>query len=153
MRIVKAEIDDLPAILSLQKLAYQSEAELLNDFTIAPLTQTPEGILDDFNSGIVLKAVEEDNPAEIIGSVRGRFLDGTLHIGKLMVHPSCQNRGIGTALLLGIEALYPGARYELFTSEKSIKNLYLYTKNGYAEFKRERLNGNTSFVYLEKRNG
>ena len=150
MRILKAEMDDLPAILSLQKLAYQSEAELVGDFTIPPLTQTLDGMVDDFNGGTILKAVEEDNPAEVIGSVRGRFLDGTLHIGRLIVHPSYQNRGIGTALLLSIEALYPAARYELFTSERSERNLYLYSKNGYVEFKRERLNENTSIVFLEK---
>ena len=60
MKIVKADTHDLPTILSLQKLAFQSEAELVGDYSIPPLTQTLDGITDDFNSGVILKAVEND---------------------------------------------------------------------------------------------
>ena len=150
MKIIKAENDDLSDILSLQRLAYQSEAKLVNDFSIPPLTQTLEGLTADFDDGIILKAVEESNPKEIIGSVRGRFLENTLYIGRLIVNPSFQNKGIGTALLLHIESLYPRARYELFTSDKSSRNLSLYIKNGYKEFKRKPLNEHVDFVFLEK---
>ena len=38
---VKGDIDE---ILDLQKLAYKSEAEIYNDFTILPLTQTLEDL-------------------------------------------------------------------------------------------------------------
>ena len=147
MKIVKAEIHDLPAILALQKLAYQSEAELVDDYSIPPLTQTIGGIAEDFNKGVILKAVDNGG---IIGSVRVRFAENTLHIGRLIVSPAHQNRGIGTSLLLAVEELYPGARYELFTSDKSAKNLYMYNKNGYREFKREPLNENADIVFLEK---
>ena len=147
MEITKAKERDLPSILSLQKLAYQSEAELVGDYSIPPLTQTLDGITDDYNNGTLLIAVEND---EIIGSVRVRFLENTLHIGRLIVSPSRQNQGIGTELLLAAEALYPNARYELFTSDRSSKNLSLYIKNGYKEFKREPLNEVVNFVYLEK---
>jgi ribosomal protein S18 acetylase RimI-like enzyme len=152
VKIFKADLGDLPAILSLQKLAYQSEALLVGDFTIAPLTQTLEGITADLEDGVILKAIDEGDPGEIIGSVRGRLAEGTLRIGRLIVHPSYQNRGIGTALLLGVESLYEGARYELFTSDRSAKNLSLYTRNGYREFRREPLNDRVNLVYLEKRN-
>jgi hypothetical protein len=40
MTITKAEKSDLQQILDLQYLAYQSEARLLDDFTIPPLKQT-----------------------------------------------------------------------------------------------------------------
>jgi ribosomal protein S18 acetylase RimI-like enzyme len=128
MKIIKADKADLKAILELQYSAYQSEARLVNDFSLPPLTQTLKNITEDFNSGIILKAVEEDNLNEIIGSVRGRFSDGTLYIGRLMVNPSHQNQGIGTALLSAVESFYPHMRYELFTSDKSNKNLSLYIK-------------------------
>jgi len=147
MKIVKAVAHDLPAILALQKLAYQSEAELLGDYSIQPLTQTIEGITADFNSGIILKAVDD---GEIIGSARVRSYEDTLFIGKLIVDPSRQNQGIGAALLSAAEKLYSAARFELFTSEKSEKNLYLYAKSGYKEFKREPLNENVDAVFLEK---
>ncbi|MCL2352387.1 MAG: GNAT family N-acetyltransferase [Firmicutes bacterium] len=150
MTVIKAETADLPAILALQKLAYQSEALLVSDFTIPPLTQTFEGILGDYENGVILKAVDEANPRVIVGSVRGRLSGGTLCIGRLFVDPARQNRGIGTALLLEIESLYPDARYELYTSDKSGRNLSLYTKNGYKEFKREPLNEKVNLIFLEK---
>ena len=40
MTILPATRPDLPAILSLQSLAYQSEAVLLQNFSIPPLRQT-----------------------------------------------------------------------------------------------------------------
>jgi ribosomal protein S18 acetylase RimI-like enzyme len=147
MDIIKVKASDLPSILALQKLAYQSEAELVGDYSIPPLTQTLDGISDDFNKGIFLKAVENN---EIIGSVRVYYSENTLYIGRLIVSPTHQNKGIGTSLLLAAEALYPNARYELFTSDKSVKNLSLYIKNGYKEFKREPLNENVNAVFLEK---
>lgn len=150
MMIIKAKIDDLPAILALQKLCYQSEAQLVNDFSIPPLKQTLEGITEDFHTGIILKAIKPDKPDDIIGSVKGRLSGNTLYIGRLIVHPACQNQGIGTKLLLGIEGLFPDARYELFTSDRSSKNLSLYIKNGYKEFKREALNEVVDLVFLEK---
>ena len=150
MKIVKAKAHDLPSILALQKLAYQSEAELVGNYSIPPLTQTIDGITDDFHSGTILKFVDF---GKIIGSVRVRFSEDTLFIGKLIVDPSRQNQGIGTALLLAAEELYPGARCELFTSDRSAKNLSLYIKNGYKEFKREPLNENVNLVFLEKRAG
>ena len=147
MEIVRATSNDLPEILNLQKIAYQSEAELVDDYTIAPLTQTLDGITNDFNNGIILKAVENN---EIIGSVRVYVYDNTLHICRLIVSPAHQNKGIGTALLHSAEALYPKMRLELFTSAKSERNLYLYKKNGYKEFKREPMNERVDFVFMEK---
>jgi GNAT superfamily N-acetyltransferase len=150
LKIVKAEIMDLPSILSLQKLAYHSEAVLVNDFSITPLTQTLEGITADLHAGTILKAVAERDPNVIIGSVRGRVQDDTLYVARLMVDPALQNRGTGRALLSHIESLYPQMRYELYTSDRSEKNLSLYINNGYKEFKREPLSDEVSFVFLEK---
>ena len=150
MMIAKADIHDLPAILSLQKLAFQSQAELVNDFSIPPMTQTLESITEDFHAGTMLKATREDNPAEIIGSVRGYVRGNTLYIGRLIVDPSYQNRGIGTKLLLAIEAMHPDCRYELFTGIKSEKNLSFYVQNGYRECKREAFSERVTLVFMEK---
>ena len=147
--ITTAQLHDLPAILALQKLAYQSEAELLDDFSIPPLHQTLTDTTEDFNNGTILKAVDNN---EIIGSVRVHIINDTMFIGKLIVTPSRQNQGIGKALLFAAENLYPSKRFELFTSSKSSKNLLLYTKCGYIEFKREPLNKAAEIIFLEKMN-
>jgi hypothetical protein len=67
MIIKKAVITDAEAILNIQKLAYQSEAEISHDSLIAPLTQTLAEIEKDFSLQTVLKAVDSDI---IVGSVR-----------------------------------------------------------------------------------
>ena len=147
MKIIKAEIRDLSLILALQKCAYQSEAKLVGDYSIPPLTQTIEGIAEDFNKGVILKA---DDNEEIIGSVRVHKIENATYIGKLIVTPLRQNQGIGKALLLAAEKIYPNKRYELFTSDRSVKNISLYTKAGYCEFNRKPLNQNANIVFMEK---
>lgn len=148
MLIKKAEIDDLQEILDLQYLAYQSEAKLFHNPEIPPLKQKLEDVLREYQKGIILKAVEEDNI--IIGSVRGYLSNGTVSIGKLMVHPRKQGQGIGTKLLLAIEKEYPNQRYELFTSTRSTKNIELYQKLGYRIFDEKKITEELKFVYLGK---
>ncbi|MBH1941178.1 GNAT family N-acetyltransferase [Mobilitalea sibirica] len=149
IQIVKAQVEDLQDVLTLQKLAYQSEAMLNNDFTIPPLTETLEQLSETFKSVTILKAIE-DSTNEIVGAVRGQAKDHNLLIGRLIVHPRMQNRGIGKQLLRQIEAYFPGYRYELFTSEKSLKNLSLYQKEGYRPYRKEQLSERVTIIYLEK---
>ncbi|OLN21193.1 GNAT family N-acetyltransferase [Domibacillus antri] len=146
--IEQATIKDAEEILSLQKLAYVSEAEIYNDYTIHPLTQTLEESKQSFESSLVLKYVEDGN---IIGSVRAFEKEGICYIGKLMVHPDHQNKGIGRRLMQEIESRFPGAVYELFTGSKSVKNISLYEKLGYKGFKQEKLPvEDTVFLYMRK---
>lgn len=101
MMITKAERIDIKQILQLQYLTYQSEAILLNDFSIPPLKQTIKEINQEYEKGIFLKA--ENETGDIIGSVRAFVNNGTAYIGKLIVHPEKQRKGIGTKLLFAIE--------------------------------------------------
>ena len=149
MNIEIAEREDLQDILDLQYLAYQSEARLFNNMDIPPLKQTLEDVQNEYKKGVFLKALDEKG--KIIGSVRGYLEDGTVYIGKSVVHPQDQGKGIGTKLLLSIEREFPGYRYELFTSSLSINNLRLYESIGYKEYERKKVNEMLTFVYLEKR--
>lgn len=148
--IDKAQENDLQEILALQYIAYQSEAKLFNNMDIPPLKQTIDEVYDEFSKGTFLKAVDEKGV--IIGSVRAYQENNTVYIGKLMVHPDMQKKGLGSKLLLAIEAKYPNKRYELFTSTKSISNIKLYEKLGYKIFKKEAISQELQFVYLEKIN-
>lgn len=148
MQIELAGVGDAQEILDLQKLAYQSEAALNNDYSIPPLTQSLDEIKADFRQQVVFKATLDGH---IVGSVRGRLRDGSCHIGRLIVDPEFQNRGIGTRLLNRIEQHFGEAQhYELFTSERSERNLYLYKKLGYRVFRTEPLTQKTTVVFLEK---
>lgn len=151
MKITKAGKADLESILSLQYLAYQSEARLLNNYEIQPLTQTLEEVLLEFEKGTFYQAVNEKN--ELIGSVRGFVDNDTLYIGKLIVHPDYQGNGIGTALLKEIEKDNSGLRQELFTSDQSLRNLRLYKRLGFVQFKNKPLSKDLNLVFMEKKPG
>ena len=148
MKIYKADRKDLDAILRLQYLAYQSEAALFGTDDIPPLKQTIDEVVAEYEKGIILKLVTDDNV--IIGSVRAREENKSVYIGKLMVHPDHRHKGYGTRLLTEIEKCFTCERYELFTSTRSVDNIRLYEKNGYKEYKREALNNELIFVYMEK---
>ncbi len=148
IRITPASIDDASEILALQRLAYQSEAKLNGDWTIPPLTQTLAEIHAEFTAKLFLKAVWE---GKIIGSVRGSLGSGACSIGRLIVHPDYQGRGIGTALMESMEMAFPGAkRFELFTGTKSIDNIRLYQKLGYEGYREEDLSSRVRLIFMEK---
>ena len=145
MIIEKANISDAKEILSLQKLTYKSEAEIYN-CEIFPVQQNLEEIEKDFKKWTFLKAIIDNN---IMGSVRAYEKEEICHIGRLIVHPDFQNQGIGTRLMKEIENIFKSKRFELFTGDKSQKNLYLYQKLGYEMFKTEKID-NINFIYLAK---
>jgi ribosomal protein S18 acetylase RimI-like enzyme len=147
---LRAEKSDAPEILGLQKTAFQSEAELYGNDSLPALQQTLEELQQEFErpQGVVLKAVVN---GKIIGSVRGHAADGTAQVGRLVVHPYFQRRGIGVRLMAEIEKAFPDAkRFEVFTGEKSQRNLSLYRKLGYLPYKTEPGTPAVTLVYLQK---
>jgi tRNA (guanine37-N1)-methyltransferase len=71
----------------------------------------------------------------IIGSARGRVAgDGTVwDVGRMMVAPDLQGRGIGRRLLRLVEDLAPAevSSFELWTGARSVDNIRMYKKAGY----------------------
>jgi GNAT superfamily N-acetyltransferase len=148
MEITPATVDDAEIVLALQRLAYHTEAAIYDDFTIPPLTETLNDLKAQFRVRRFLKAVER---GQIVGSVRGFLEEATLHVERLIVHPDYRHRGIGTALLIGIETVFPTARrFQLFTGHKSSGNIRLYKRLGYRPFRREPVNEKVTLVFMEK---
>ena len=140
---------DAAAILALQRLCYQSEARRYGDRTIPPLTQTLPELRAEFATSVILAARLGER---IIGSVRAREEGGCVSIGRLIVHPEYQRRGLGTALMAAIEWRFaPPACFELFTGHRSDGNLQFYRRLGYVEHRREAVSDRLCLVYLRKR--
>ena len=147
--ITQATKEDLPAILDIQKKAFLEVARTFHLKSVPPMEQTLESVTKEFTKGTILK-VSIGNA--IVGSVRAHQETDTCHIGKLVVLPEYQNKGIGKALMHEIENQYKNSvkRYELFTGERLSRNRYLYNQLGYKPFKTEKFKDEVSIVYLEK---
>lgn len=148
MNIEIAQHKDLKRILELQKLCYHENAERYKDFSIPPLKQTFQEIEEDLETKLILKV--SDN-SKIIGSARAFENNGTCFIGRVIVHPNYQNKGLGKKLMQAIEKEHSLVnRYELFTGFRDTKNIYFYTQLGYKIYKEETINANVTIIYLEK---
>jgi N-acetylglutamate synthase-like GNAT family acetyltransferase len=135
--INRATFLDASEILSLQKLAYLSEAELYGNYDIEPLKQSISDIEKAFEEHLVLKYVDN---GKIIGSVKAYETEGTCYIGKLMVHPDFQNRGIG--LLIVAMSCSRGVK---------ARKTSLFMKLGYKGYKKQKLDREeTIFLFMEK---
>jgi ech hydrogenase subunit C len=144
----RAEKADAPEILGLQKTAFQSEAEIYGDDNLPPLLQTLDELRTDFDRMTFIKAVIN---GKIVGAVHGHAADGAARVERLVVHPHFQRRGIGRRLMEEAEKAFPDAkRFEVFTGEKSERNLNLYRKLGYQPFKTEPSTPAINLVYLQK---
>jgi GNAT superfamily N-acetyltransferase len=153
-RIQRATVDDAAAILALQKRAYESEARLYDDWKLPPLTQSVDSLRAEFETSRVLKALDgvDAGGRGLVGSVRARESDGTCHVGRLIVSPELQGRGLGTRLLRAIEAEFPAAaRFELFSGSRSEANIRLYERLGYQRSREQVLSAAVTLVFMEKR--
>lgn len=150
MTIIPATKEDAAAILALQQAAYQSEAELYQDWSIPPLTQSLSELQQEIATITVLKASQG---SRLVGSVRAvQQEDNSVAIGRLIVDPALQGQGIGSCLMAAIEAAFPTApRFELFTGSLSLRNIHLYERLGYTVFARKQLSPQVELVFMEKR--
>jgi predicted N-acetyltransferase YhbS len=141
---------DAGEILTLQRAAFVSEAQLHGDPFLPPLVESLDqlrGVLA--GTAIVLKATLG---ARIVGSVRGQFNGRTCLVSRLIVAPDQQGRGIGAALMTSLEseAVQRAEMCVLFTGHLSIGNLRLYRRLGYTETHRERVADHLTLVHMRK---
>jgi ribosomal protein S18 acetylase RimI-like enzyme len=151
MEIVDARPEDAQAILAVQLLAFAPAAERYGDDRLPPLVETAEEIADDVRGQVVLVAIED---GEIVGSVRGTERDGCVYVGRLIVDPSRQRRGIARRLMLELEDRFTQARcFELFTGDLNEPGMGLYRQLGYVETERRPVKGTLELVYMRKTRG
>ncbi|PWJ53173.1 Acetyltransferase (GNAT) family protein [Quadrisphaera granulorum] len=141
--------------------AFVSEAQRYGDPLLPPLRETVDDVraaIDDPAQRVVVAeagAWSDWRPDRILGAVRVRLAldddddDGggeagaaalVGHVGRLVVVPDAQGRGLGAALLAAIEdaARRAGAvRMQLFTGVESEGPIRLYQRAGYRVSDRE----------------
>ncbi|WP_425547849.1 GNAT family N-acetyltransferase [Actinocorallia longicatena] len=148
--IERAGAQDAGEILCLQRAAYVTEAQLYGDPFLPPLVESLEQATALYaTDAVVLKATEA---GRVVGAVRAVFNERTCLVGRLIVAPDRQGRGIGTALLKAVEEEVAelADALVLFTGHQSAGNLRLYKHLGYQEFRRERINEHLVHVHLRK---
>ncbi|GIH59342.1 GCN5 family acetyltransferase [Microbispora siamensis] len=148
VEIARALPADAGEILTLQRAAYVTEAQLYGDPFIAPLVESLDQVRTVIETGVVLKATDG---GRVVGAVRGQMSGSTCLVGRLVVAPDRQGQGIGSGLLAAMhEAVPEAAAFDLFTGHLSEGNLRLYRRLGYRETQRERVQDHLTLVHLRR---
>jgi len=121
----RAKATDAGEIMTVQRAAFVQEAQLYDDANVPPLVETLDQIRTAIESSRVV--VGRLGP-RLVAAGRVRVMDRIGHIGRLVVAPDLQGRGIGRALLAAVEATCANEvdEYALFTGHRTVGNLHLY---------------------------
>ncbi len=121
--------------------AFVSEAQRYGDPLLPPLRETVDdvraAITDPAQRVVVAEAGawSDWRPDRLLGAVRVRIADdGCGHVGRLVVAPDAQGRGLGAELLAAVDVTARAAgatRLELFTGAASEGSVRLYRRAGY----------------------
>ncbi|NYE34920.1 tRNA (guanine37-N1)-methyltransferase [Nocardioides cavernae] len=135
-----ADLDVRPAVpadagelFTLQRACWLQELQANPGVEIPALRES----LDDVRRGLgewTVRVAREPSSGRLVGAVRGRLdRHGEWDIGRIMVAPDLQGRGLGRALLELVEELAPEdvETFVLFTGAGSLDNQRMYKKAGF----------------------
>ncbi len=121
---------DAAELFTLQRACWVQEQQANPGVHIPALHEDFEDVmawLDDWTTLVVRIG------GRLVGAVRGRQEGETWDVGRVMVAPDLQGRGLGRVLLDAIEQAAPDevTGYMLFTGEHSERNIRMYKQAGY----------------------
>ncbi|MDI6942113.1 GNAT family N-acetyltransferase [Microbacterium barkeri] len=145
--------EDAGEVMTLQRAAFVSEAQIYGSADMPPLTQTLDEVRWELRENLGCVALDG---GRMVGALRARIDGELLLIGRIAIAPDMQGHGIGSRLLDAVEVrgASAGAREaELFTGSLSEANIRLYERQGYRETERIEEGDGTAQVFLRKRLG
>lgn len=140
MEILKANNADLSDILRVQKAAFAPVAKAHGKPDIPPMTETQEQAEEELGRLTFFKCVMD---GRIMGAVRAGIMEnGECYIGRLVVLPDHQRRGIGAALMHAAHSAFSGCTaFKLFTGKDDTETIAFYTKLSYTIISTENVGG------------
>ena len=142
--------DEAGELLTLRRAAFVTEAQVMDDPHIPPLTQT----LDELRADLVAPGVitlGAWSAHRLVASIRV-LVEGTrATLGRFVVAPDLQGRGVGTGMLTEIVPYLPDGISEvwIFTARDSVHNIAMYQRNGYT-YQHDQTAGDLTYAYLRK---
>lgn len=126
---VPAAKSDAGEILTLQRACWVQEAIANHTLAIPALLESLDDVLASLARWDTYVMRDADR---LIGSVRGRLIDGEFEVGRLMVAPDLQGLGLGRLLLEHILRAGPaGVPFVLSTGALSVDNQRMYRAAGF----------------------
>ncbi len=147
-RIDIASKEDLPELLSLQKRAFEPVAEKVSWKDIPQMTDTIDNCIAEYGKETILKMLADDG--SIIGSVRGYVEDGSLYIGRLMVDPAYQGKGLGRVLQRKLESMFQFRREWLCSYVDDVATYDFYHRDGFVEYDIYEVGNGVMAAHMEK---
>jgi predicted N-acetyltransferase YhbS len=143
---------DAGEILTLQRAAFLTDAQLYGDPFLPSLTQTLDEMADvigDQSSVVLVARIGH----RLVGSVRASITQDSAVISRLMTAPDLQGAGIGRQLMVSIEAAVDRQQLELSTGSLSTTNLAFYGRLGYREIGSASIGNGLTIVTMSKIQG
>jgi GNAT superfamily N-acetyltransferase len=154
-RVVQLGVEDAGEVLTVQRAAYVTEAQVHDDLGLPPLRQSLTELATELADPGVLALGWRAESGRLLAAVRActsSSRSSVVEIGRLTVVPDRQGQGLGSRLLTTVEQRLPSSVSELrlFTGERSAGNLRLYARLGYTETHRAMTAAGYALVYLSK---
>jgi tRNA (guanine37-N1)-methyltransferase len=134
--IVPARLGDAGELLTLQRACWLQEALANDSLTDIPAIHESLAEVQEWMTTWSTWVVRSEG--RLVGAVRGRLEDSPAgpvwDIGRIMVAPDLQGRGLGRQLLEHIQAVAApeATAYVLFTGARSTDNIRMYKKAGFS---------------------
>jgi tRNA (guanine37-N1)-methyltransferase len=148
--ITAASPADAGELLTLQRAAFLTEARLNGSLELPPLTETLAELIAVIESDTVLVARLR---GRLVAAVRGGAKpEHRWYIGRLVVAPDLERRGIGSLMMDLIEDLAPpdAVVLQLLVGAASVANHGFYRRRGYVETERAVNGDGVPIVIMER---